>query len=448
MTLVRPLREDEEQALSAARFLLLQQMPYYARAAFRVVPLVVERGDMWGAQTPTMAVDAYWRLYLDREFLLSLDPPVAAADLAHEINHLIRDHARRATDISADPGAWNTAGDAEINDDLIEAGLPLQEWVVTPQSYGWDPGQLAEVYYGSIPKPPSTSHTAQPGNGKGSGPQQGTQNAPPDVDPSEGCGSGAGGVAGAWELPEPGLEPGGGSAPGVTPAEADVIRWQVAEDVLTYARSKGIGSLPSGLERWADGYLAPPKIDWRRELAHHLHWAVAWTKGRTEPTFSRPARRRIPDIILPGHRRPLPKVAIVIDTSGSMDEKDLQAALAEAQGILSHLKATVTVLSVDAQVQNEQKVRSARSVRLKGGGGTHMGTGIARAQELQPRPDVIVVMTDGLTPWPSQAPPQKVLVVVIGTSEQGPPWARTVHVPPAKSDTLGRRIPVVAATRV
>ena len=33
-----------------------------------------------------------------------------------------------------------------------------------------------------------------------------------------------------------------------------------------------------------------------------------------------------------------------------------------------------------------------------------MGAGLAKAAELGPRPDLIVVLTDGYTPWPSSAP--------------------------------------------
>ena len=48
----------------------------------------------------------------------------------------------------------------------------------------------------------------------------------------------------------------------------------------------------------------------------------------------------------------------------------------------------------------------ARDVELLGGGGTDMGAGLAKAAELRPRPDLIIVLTDGYTPWPSAPPPR------------------------------------------
>jgi hypothetical protein len=61
-----------------------------------------------------------------------------------------------------------------------------------------------------------------------------------------------------------------------------------------------------------------------------------------------------------------------------------------------------------------------------------MGAGIAAAAALRPRPAVIVVLTDGFTPWPDR-PPRGCRVVVGRLAQRGvppgwepPPWARTV----------------------
>ena len=39
-----------------------------------------------------------------------------------------------------------------------------------------------------------------------------------------------------------------------------------------------------------------------------------------------------------------------------------------------------------------------------------MGKGIQAAMELKPTPDVVVVLTDGFTPWPDKPPKAKVIV--------------------------------------
>ena len=50
---------------------------------------------------------------------------------------------------------WNVAADAEINDDLIAAGLGLPDGVVTPTGIGCEDGHAAEVYYRHL-VPPGT----------------------------------------------------------------------------------------------------------------------------------------------------------------------------------------------------------------------------------------------------------------------------------------------------
>lgn len=52
---------------------------------------------------------------------------VVGAVLLHEVGHLLRSHAERADALPQPHShmAWEFAGDAEINDDLLAAGAPL-----------------------------------------------------------------------------------------------------------------------------------------------------------------------------------------------------------------------------------------------------------------------------------------------------------------------------------
>lgn len=95
----------------------------------------------------------------------------------------------------------------------------------------------------------------------------------------------------------------------------------------------------------------------------------------------------------------------------------------------------VRVLSCDAAVHSIKRVSSARQVELAGGGGTNMGAGIEEAVRARPKPGVVVVLTDGYTPWPAEAP--KGVHVVVGLIGGGgphppppapPPWARAVRI--------------------
>jgi len=89
------------------------------------------------------------------------------------------------------------------------------------------------------------------------------------------------------------------------------------------------------------------------------------------------------------------------------------------------------VLACDAAVGATSRVRPVQDVQLVGGGGTDMRVGIAAAEASRPRPDVIVVFTDGYTPWPDRPTRARLVVAIIGfqsSIEHAPDWATTVRV--------------------
>jgi predicted metal-dependent peptidase len=177
------------------------------------------------------------------------------------------------------------------------------------------------------------------------------------------------------------------------------------------------------------------KIDWRKVLAAELRRGIADVSGSVDYSYRRPSRRASVsnDVVLPSLRRPVPEVAVVCDTSGSMTESLLALVLAEVEGLLRGVglgARSTRILACDASVHSVQRVASARQLEMVGGGGTDMGEGIATAMKLRPRPAVIVVLTDGYTPWPSRAPKgARVVVGLLGPrAPAAPPWARSVRI--------------------
>jgi len=211
---------------------------------------------------------------------------------------------------------------------------------------------------------------------------------------------------------------------------------QVAHDVQAVEQAKGRGSMPGGLTRWAATVLAPPTVAWDRVLRAAVRRAVAERAGRVDYTYSRPSRRRLPGIIKPAMRAPSVIVSVVVDTSGSMSQADLDAAMGEVHGVLRSsgvAREHVRLLSCDAAATTAQRVRSATSVRLSGGGGTDMRIGIAAAEAATPAPHVVIVLTDGDTPWPEAPTRARLVCAVISNRDPHgtPQWATTVHIPPA-----------------
>src|SRR4029077_17940200 len=160
-----------------------------------------------------------------------------------------------------------------------------------------------------------------------------------------------------------------------------------------------------------------------------------WARNRWVRARGRRRAAVTGTLVLPPRRRPVPDVAVVCDTSGSMTEDLLAAALAEVEGLMRALGMArqAPVRAGDPAAGAAQRVSSARQVELVGGGGTDMGTGIAAAAALRPRPAITVGLTHGFTPWADE-PPRGIRVVVglLGdAAPEAPAWARMVRIPSA-----------------
>jgi predicted metal-dependent peptidase len=391
--------------LATARLWAASRFPYLATGLFGAQ---VRPADGIG----TVAVDEAWRLHADPELTASWTPAQFGSVLIHHVCHLLRSHAERAgpAGVPAEQArTWVLCADAEINDDLVPAGLELPGGAVLPRHLGAADGLLAEQYW------------AMSGGGRSPG-DQGLSR--PGADGwSLDCGSGADGCPRPWDST---------GGPGLEPWQARLLCRQVAQACVQHAREAG--TTPAGLLRWADELLRPT-VDWRKALAAELRRAVADTAGAVDYSYRRPSRRAAVagQVVLPALRRPVPEVAVVCDTSGSMTEDLLAASLAEVEGLLRAvgLARQVRVIACDAAAGPARRVSSARQVELVGGGGTDMGAGLAAAALLRPRPAISVVLTDGFTPWPEQPPRgMRVVVGLLGDdAPEAPSWARSVRVP-------------------
>lgn len=396
------------EKVASARMWAATRWPYLATALFATT--VVPVRDLKG-----LAVDPRWRLYAGTDALDSWSVEEIGSVLVHHVGHLLRDHAGRASAMGINRETeedWVTAADMEINDDLVVSGLQMPGDPVLPQSVGMEPGRFAEEYFRHL------------------------QLEEVDGDAGE-CGSGAHGQQRPWDDGE-------GGGPTISPGEAELMRCHVASEVLRCAR-EGRGDVPLGLTRWAES-LIDPKVDWRRVLSAEVRRGVHKVAGAVDYSYQRRSRRQgvSPDIVLPGLVQPRPDVAVLCDTSGSMGDEELATVLAEVEGLLSSIgcgRDRLRVLSCDAEVHAVQRVSNARQVELVGGGGTDMAHGIAEAARLKPRPSVLVVLTDGETPWPADPPLGMTVVIALighgvshrsrrsaGSQWAPPEWARVVEV--------------------
>ncbi len=390
--------------LSAARLWAATRFPYLATGVFGA-EVIADR------DSGTVSVDESWRMHADPELTAGWTAAQLGSVLIHHVCHLLRTHGERAqgTGVRPDEAAdWIRAADAEINDDLVPAGLDLPGHPVLPRDLRAEDGLLAEQYFEGMRRHAARSGDSQARSG-------------PWLD----CGSGADGI------PRPGQ--GRRDDGGLPRWQADLLRRQVAQEVV--AHGKRAGTVPAGLLRWAEEVLGPT-VNWRAVLGAELRRAIAEVSGAVDYSYRRPSRRSAVagPVVLPALRRPVPEVAVVCDTSGSMTEDLLAMVLAEVEGLLRALGLArqVRVLACDTAVAPVQRVSSARQVQLVGGGGTDMGAGINAAAALRPRPAVTVVLTDGYTPWPAAAPKgMRVVAGLLGhQAPEAPAWMRSVRVEP------------------
>ncbi|MER5611578.1 VWA-like domain-containing protein [Streptomyces sp. NPDC002215] len=392
--------------LFAARLQAVRARPYLATALFAL--RVVE-----SRRVPTMAVDRHWRCYVSPGFVDRTPEEELAGVWVHEVSHLLRDHHGRGDRVARQQGLtgpaerlrMNIAADCEINDDVFGEGLVRPEGAVGPAFLGLPEGQLMEDYLRQFRLGPHTEHLAW-------------------LD----CGSGADGLEREWDL-------GPDGAHGLSEQERDAVRFRVAQGITGRP-----GSASKGWQRWAEEAFHPPQ-PWRELLGAAVRSAASASGAGEDYTYGRPSRRSagVPGAVLPSLRRRPPRVCVVIDTSASVSDTELGSALLEVAAIsraVGGRRDLITVLPCDAAARVAHPLCRAEGIPLVGGGGTDLRSGFARALRTQPRPDVVVVLTDGQTPWPSAQPACRTVVGLFPrlrdeddpyyVPDSPPEWARTV----------------------
>ncbi|MEH1013183.1 VWA-like domain-containing protein [Micromonospora sp. CPCC 206060] len=382
----------DREKLFAARLHAARVRPYLATALFALHAVESRR-------VPTMAVDRHWRCYVSPAFVDRTPVEELAGVWVHEVSHLLRDHHGRSDRVARERGLtgpgerlrMNIAADCEINDDVFGDGLPRPEGAVGPGLLGLPEGELMEDYLRMFRLGPRTQSLAW-------------------LD----CGSGADGLEREWDL-------GADGAHGLSAQERDAVRFRVAQGIT--ARP---GDTPKGWRRWAEEAFHPPQ-PWRDLLGAALRSAASGPGAGEDYVYGRPSRRSagLPGVILPSLRRRPPRVSVVIDTSGSVSDAELGSALLEVAAIARAVggrRDLVTVLSCDAAARVVHPLCRAEGIPLVGGGGTDLRAGFARALRARPRPDVMVALTDGQTPWPTTRPPCRTVVGLFPRHGVAPSW--------------------------
>ena len=440
----RRAREESARRVSDCVTGLLRDQPFFGSLALRL-PI---RAD---ASRETLASDGQEIRYAPQWVADTgadlVKTAIARVVLACALKH----HTRRG---QRDPGRWQQASQLVTHGLLRDAGFRLP-----PEAEAWD-GISVEQAYDRLPEPqdddgqgegedspPSAggggavdlqadgsdgdhqsgddtdpSGDGDPQNGDDSGDSDETD-AAPSVDP-----------AGTGEVMDSAARNDGDAMSADAPMDvnAEEQAWDEAmHQALSLAKAQG--AAPGAVEETVrDAHRST--LDWRSLLRRYMTDAAP-----RDYTWSVPNRRFIDSgLYLPSLRsESIGTLAVIIDTSGSVDTDVLAAFWSEVREVAAEIEPQrIVVLQVDAAVQDEQDYAPGElpeRIVVKGRWGTDFRPGFARLAERGERPACCLYFTDmDCDSYPETEPPYPVLFCdwssTLGLPPRPPPWGEHIRI--------------------
>ena len=351
----------------------------------------------------TITGDRYLRLYYDPEMLESWEKDTAAAMIILQLEHYYRNHPKRQG--KRKQILWDYSALIAVTCNLIDEGLALPDNIVQPRHFKLMDGQPAEWYYNQL-KSRCQKRADQ------------LQRMAADAlgtDPAV-LGSASSAELKDWEKPEE-----EDSADGLL----DYLNaLQQEKEIRNQPSIPGHGSREDDITPNEE---ADSVINWRAKFSGLFGTAISTRPGYADYSYlvPDPDAALHPGIILPGMAEQIINVSMVIDSSASMHKNRLAVAVGETAAILRNQNASdgICLFTCDTVPHCARQIYHKNQITIVGGGGTDLGPGIRAASLRAPRPDVIVVITDGDTPWPKQGPLGiRVIVVLVGPTDNVPRW--------------------------
>ena len=405
-----------------------------------IAPIGVGSKLVIGSGVTQIAATDGLSLYIEEPFF-DFDKDAREAILVHEMLHVFLGHTFRRGD--RDPTMWNVAGDFIVNDNVIRTfnlhGLPkgtlydpkYQDWATEQvyESLDFDQKmkdqlleELADAHR-ELERKGLAPH--QPGQGK-----PGQQGKP---QPGQG------------KAPGQGQEPGGG---GGQPSEAQVKGGFNGSDVFETPKdqqgeveakirdgfNKGYGSMPGGIRAYVKEWLFP-ELPWQALLARFMDNIVK-ENYRFGP-FRRAGMYR--KVYLPTQYEEAIKVAVAIDTSGSVGDEMVGKFLNEVKAISELNGVSGYMIPVTEHIEHIFEFPPFPSNQdidqyIQTGGTDFRPPFEYIRNELDDDINAMVYLTDGMGPYPEVQPPYPVLwVLSINPAAEGyyPPFGEVIYIPSA-----------------
>ena len=426
-----------QNKLAAARTRLILDKPFLGALVLRLPLVAADPEWCQGATTDAK------KLYYNQDYINALDIQQTQFVLAKQALHCALSHfARRQHRIKH---RWDLACDYAVNPLLINDGLKAPPETLVDDGYE---GMTAEEIYHYIgdldnedseldkqsedppdnPEDPnkddSNSENADKDNPNKNNPNQdgndqesssddsGDQESQPTSSSGEDGGEEMGGLA-----PQPAA---------LTPQEQEELSVQWQQRLAGAAQSAmQAGKLGGAMARMVD-FMLQPKLPWRMLLARYMT-----ASARDDYSYSRPSSRRGDPAIFPSLRSSQINVAVGMDISGSVDDKEMNEFLSEIDAIKGNMRARITLLPCDATLAEGapwifepwEEINLPES--FAGGGGTDFCPVFEWLDTQDQNPDLLVYFTDCKGTFPKILPSYPVIWLVKG--KDNPPWGQRVQ---------------------
>ena len=449
-------RRESARRVSDCVTALLRDQPFFGSLALRLPIRPDPARETLASDGREIRYSPDWVAGTDADLIKTA---IGRVVLACALKH----HTRRG---EREPGRWQQASQLVTHGLLRDAGFKLP-----PDAEAWDAISVEQAYdrlpepqedggQGSDgppsagdrggagdPQPDAGDHAAGGDDDDDGGPDADDGNGPAaasdDGDPQADDGPGADGPSdapascdpsGTGEVMDsPGCtddKAGAGDAPVDISAEEQA--WDEAmHQALNLAKAQG--KAPGAVEETIQG-AHRSTLDWRSLLRRYMTDAAA-----RDYSWSVPNRRFIDSgLYLPSIRSEgIGTLAVIIDTSGSVDTDALAAFWSEVREVAAEIEPErIVVLQVDAAVQDEEHYSPGElpeRIVVKGRWGTDFRPGFERLAEQGIRPAVCLYFTDmDCDRYPETEPEFSVVWVDWstrpGSSMQPPPWGEHIRI--------------------
>ena len=365
------LWEETRKELQFAKELCMVSYPFFGSLLLSILSDIrMAPKEMW-QKCIVAGVTKYGRLLINPVGLLEIahnqGPRQVMGILIHEVMHLALDSFGREGDRHHE--LWNMATDYAINDIILNTrpdnlqAAELPDWVL--YNAEWCNLPAEEIYEYLLQ---DARFVYVSGDGE----------------------SGLDGLGGDIITTDPF---------GGTKHDEEATRNRNRSSLVEAVRTaRGIGTVPRQVQRFFDE-LTSPRVKWTDII--RAYFSQQCNQRVPLYTWNRPRKRTMSQgILLPGRKKlPGGKIAIMVDTSGSIGDNELTLFLSEMKSILGGTGVEeVHIISCDTEVHDYYFYRSGEAMKpnieFHGGGGTDFDAAFIYLEEHRIVPDVLIGFTD------------------------------------------------------